>query len=1115
MAFADESADQQIETLAGFTVNTVSALQSTASTASDGDVITLDSGFAADFVTGAASVQLPALSAGTTLTIDGGGAILEGIGKRHFIIASGNAGTYVFENMTLQGGPNASSKGTGGIKITGNAKLKAITIENTKNEPALQSGSSVVVEDCVLQDMGHSAIQSISSVSVINSYFKNINAPVSVTYNHGSAILISNSFTASNSTFDNCGGGNTIVGGYTSGAIGAIGDNKTISIDSCYFVGNEGNRHGGAITLYRAGGTASITNSYFKNNSVTHTDLNSDGGAIGVWNNGIQLEMDIENCTFEGNTAGDDAGAVFFESNTKNSGEAPRSNLRISNSTFFNNKSGRADNSGSGGAVQISLYAGATFTHNTFVQNNAISSSGAYGLGGAVGYHSGFGLPGSWTLQGPNMSFKGNLFVDNNTGSTAGASKQVAWYTSGTKENEGNIGFDASGATAPDPAPSLASALGTSSPALAVNGSGVMVGASLSGLIDQVSLTTILIAPRLNDASDQKSAFADYGADNVTSFTLDQRIKNRGAILDAGSVDIKSAVFDANGGEWTSLSDYSYESPILYAQVTRDPAGTITALDYDVSGGSANIAGVSTDGGGNLAIAPTPSAPTDMVFKEWNTAADGSGTKLDPATDYPEEGVTYYAIWEPTAPVQYDLYYVKNDGGSATQIDTNGPFSAGTAITLPDATTVADTFGWSVAGKRFAGWAESPTGPVVSSFSMPDPLTEDQNLYAIWENVYTVTYAAGGGTGSLPTDANLYASNETVTVASQGSLSKPGWTFAGWLCSQDNVVYQSGQTFNITENVTLTATWNTEPQVTLTYHLNGGMGSPQSVSELYAVGVSAGVKAPSSVNASWGPAANYRFDGWALTADGAVQYQPGDVLQMTQDMALYAKWTFVPTPPTPDPDPEPTPGPTPEPNPQPLPQPGPSTVDPTPAPEAEETVETPEPSAPTTRNPSPSSPSTPEPEESTESTPEKNLEEDQTPLGFFGIGGHWSLVDLILAILGAILAIFMAIKALGRKEKSKREAGEQSANKETTERRARTVFIGRIVGIATGICSVILFILTQDMTQPMQLVDFWTIIMLILAVIQVVALFKTFHKRNIDEEPPAPQNGASFVKPLS
>ncbi|MBD2862231.1 RCC1 domain-containing protein [Paenibacillus oceani] len=87
---------------------------------------------------------------------------------------------------------------------------------------------------------------------------------------------------------------------------------------------------------------------------------------------------------------------------------------------------------------------------------------------------------------------------------------------------------------------------------------------------------------------------------------------------------------------------------------------------------------------------------------------------------------------------------------------------------------------------------------------------------------YTVTYDGNGSNGgSVPADNNAYSPNNSVTVLSNtGSLSRTGYTFAGWNTAADGsgTSYAGGSTYTMsTANVTLYAQWldNTAPAITI------------------------------------------------------------------------------------------------------------------------------------------------------------------------------------------------------------------------------------------------------------------------------------------------------------
>ncbi len=114
----------------------------------------------------------------------------------------------------------------------------------------------------------------------------------------------------------------------------------------------------------------------------------------------------------------------------------------------------------------------------------------------------------------------------------------------------------------------------------------------------------------------------------------------------------------------------------------------------------------------------------------------------------------------------------------------------------------------------------------------------------------------------------------------------------------------------------------------------------------------------------------------------------------------------------------------------------------------------------------------------------------------------WALINLICAALaaaGAGVAIFR------RKEEDDEEGDAESRDAEEQEEdsRGRKMAIAKILGAAAAIASIIIFILTENMSGPMHLADQWTILMAILLAGQIgtaVANKKASELEEDDEE---------------
>ena len=110
------------------------------------------------------------------------------------------------------------------------------------------------------------------------------------------------------------------------------------------------------------------------------------------------------------------------------------------------------------------------------------------------------------------------------------------------------------------------------------------------------------------------------------------------------------------------------------------------------------------------------------------------------------------------------------------------------------------------AGYGFGGWADYwgtiyDNGDSFLMSGVPETLT------AVWvAPTYSVTYALGGGSGTLPTQSAL-ESGESFQVASNAGISFEGRTFLRW--SDGSETYVGGDTYVIgTGDVTLTAEWS-------------------------------------------------------------------------------------------------------------------------------------------------------------------------------------------------------------------------------------------------------------------------------------------------------------------
>lgn len=134
------------------------------------------------------------------------------------------------------------------------------------------------------------------------------------------------------------------------------------------------------------------------------------------------------------------------------------------------------------------------------------------------------------------------------------------------------------------------------------------------------------------------------------------------------------------------------------------------------------------------------------------------------------------------------------------------------------------------------------------------------------------------------------------------------------------------------------------------------------------------------------------------------------------------------------------------------------------------------------------------PEEST-GEEEETIEEAETPLAG---NTAWALLNLILAILTALGSVLLLIGYLGKKRK---EEEDETTGETNTEYEVKKHGFWRLFSLVPGIGSIIVFLLTEDMRLPMVFTDRWTLLMVIIAVIQViVAILSIKEKQEPDED---------------
>lgn len=214
--------------------------------------------------------------------------------------------------------------------------------------------------------------------------------------------------------------------------------------------------------------------------------------------------------------------------------------------------------------------------------------------------------------------------------------------------------------------------------------------------------------------------------------------------------------------------------------------------------------------------------------------------------------------------------------GLAVFFNANGgegdmsPILTESSATIPSNAFTRDKY-------RFSGWNTSPDGTGTTySAGQTITITSNVTLYAIWIAVYTISFNANGGSGSI------------ASIETEGALTIPsnaftlsGYAFNGWNTSPDGTgtTYSAGQSITVTSDLTLYAVWIR--QYTVAFNANGGTGSINSI-----VTVSS-----ATIPANAFTRSGYRFDRWNTAADGSgTSYSAEQSITVTSDITLYAIW---------------------------------------------------------------------------------------------------------------------------------------------------------------------------------------------------------------------------------
>ena len=312
--------------------------------------------------------------------------------------------------------------------------------------------------------------------------------------------------------------------------------------------------------------------------------------------------------------------------------------------------------------------------------------------------------------------------------------------------------------------------------------------------------------------------------------------------------------------------------------VSATPAGVL--VTYNATTNSGTTATASATYNKPTALTLPVATKTGYVFSGWYTASTsgtligGSGASYTPTT-----AITLYAQF---SGIQYTISYNGNGNGAGT-VPASGTFeTGGSAYTILGGTNAPTRVGYT-----FDGWYTTSTGSGGTAYAVGASYSTTANLslFAKWSaKTHTVTYALDSGSSSATTtQLTGKVVGNTVTLPASSTMSKSGYTFAGW--SDGTSTYAGGATWTVPASdadFTLTAQW-TVVTLSYSYDTNGGGTAPTGGTKTY--GQSLVLDTAASLSKT-----GYTFAGWN---DGSTTSNAGASVTINANKVYVAQWSAL------------------------------------------------------------------------------------------------------------------------------------------------------------------------------------------------------------------------------
>ncbi len=245
-------------------------------------------------------------------------------------------------------------------------------------------------------------------------------------------------------------------------------------------------------------------------------------------------------------------------------------------------------------------------------------------------------------------------------------------------------------------------------------------------------------------------------------------------------------------------------------------------VSFDANGGSGTMESVSCQIGVEKSLPKAKfTSPTGLKFGSWNTKADGSGKSYKDCDLFiiDSSDVKLYAIW------------IEKDAHPIIYYNVNGALNTNPTSYLESNNILIQDIAQS--GYIFEGWyfESDYSGTAVTGWTA-GTYTDTVRLYAKWVKLYTVSFNANGGTGSMQS-ITVREDELSTTKLPENAFTYDDHLFVKWNTQAD------GSGTDIEKNVLLSNVITSETDVTLyakwvklctvSFNANGGTGSMPSI----------------------------------------------------------------------------------------------------------------------------------------------------------------------------------------------------------------------------------------------------------------------------------------------